>query len=178
MKRYLDRRTFLRGTALTGASVAVGLPLLDSMLSLGGTALADGSPLPLRFAVWFWGNGSDPDRWAPSTTGPGWEPSEMLAGIAGVKDYVNVVSGTTLPVAGRNNPHVEGAVGILVGGNPVKGPGPDRGVVFQSFALFPWRTVLDNVAFGPKMRGVGRAEREKIAREYLALWHRDYRGAP
>ena len=58
---------------------------------------------------------------------------------------------------------------ILVGGKPVKGPGPDRGVVFQSFALFPWRTVLDNVAFGPKMRGIGRGEREKIAHEYLAL---------
>ncbi len=58
---------------------------------------------------------------------------------------------------------------ILVGGRPVKGPGPDRGVVFQSFALFPWKTVLENVAFGPKMRGVARAEREKIAREYLAI---------
>ena len=58
---------------------------------------------------------------------------------------------------------------ILVGGRPVKGAGPDRGVVFQSFALFPWRTVLDNVAFGPKMRGIGKAEREKIAHEYLAL---------
>jgi len=51
----------------------------------------------------------------------------------------------------------------------VKGPGPDRGVVFQSFALFPWRTVLDNVAFGPKMRGIARPERERIAHEYLAL---------
>jgi NitT/TauT family transport system ATP-binding protein len=64
-------------------------------------------------------------------------------------------------------PHTGGE--ILVGGRPVKGPGPDRGVVFQSFALFPWRTVLENVAFGPKMRGVRRAEREKIAHEYLAL---------
>ena len=58
---------------------------------------------------------------------------------------------------------------ILVDGRPVKGPGRDRGVVFQSFALFPWRTVLENVAFGPKMRGMGRMERERIAHEYLAL---------
>lgn len=64
-------------------------------------------------------------------------------------------------------PHTGGD--ILVGGTPVKGPGPDRGVVFQSFALFPWKTVLDNVAFGPKMRGIARAERERIAREYLAI---------
>ncbi len=41
--------------------------------------------------------------------------------------------------------------------------------MFQSFALFPWRTVLENVAFGPKMRGTPKAERERIAYEYLAL---------
>jgi NitT/TauT family transport system ATP-binding protein len=64
-------------------------------------------------------------------------------------------------------PHTGGR--ILVDGTPVVGPGPDRGVVFQSFALFPWKTVLDNVGFGPKMRGVARAERDRIAREYLAL---------
>jgi NitT/TauT family transport system ATP-binding protein len=58
---------------------------------------------------------------------------------------------------------------ITLSGRHVSGPGPDRGVVFQSFALFPWKTVLENVAFGPKMRGAGKAEREKIAREYLAL---------
>ena len=58
---------------------------------------------------------------------------------------------------------------IVLDGRRISTPGPDRGVVFQSFALFPWKTVLENVAFGPKMRGAGRAEREKIAREYLAL---------
>jgi NitT/TauT family transport system ATP-binding protein len=58
---------------------------------------------------------------------------------------------------------------ILLDGRPIDSPGPDRGVVFQSFALFPWKTVLGNVAFGPKMRGVGKAERERIARDYLAL---------
>jgi NitT/TauT family transport system ATP-binding protein len=58
---------------------------------------------------------------------------------------------------------------IIVDSRKVSGPGPDRGVVFQSHALFPWKTVLENVAFGPKMRGVGLKEREAIAREYLAL---------
>ena len=58
---------------------------------------------------------------------------------------------------------------ILLDGRAIDGPGPDRGVVFQSFALFPWKTVLQNVAFGPRMRGLPDAECERIAREYLAL---------
>ncbi|HEV8096506.1 MAG TPA: ATP-binding cassette domain-containing protein, partial [Burkholderiales bacterium] len=58
---------------------------------------------------------------------------------------------------------------IVLDGRAVSGPGPDRGVVFQSFALFPWKTVLQNVAFGPRMRGLPQAECERIAREYLGL---------
>jgi NitT/TauT family transport system ATP-binding protein len=58
---------------------------------------------------------------------------------------------------------------VLLDGKPVQGPGPERGVVFQSFALFPWKTVLDNVGFGPKMRGLRKAECDRIAREYLEL---------
>jgi NitT/TauT family transport system ATP-binding protein len=58
---------------------------------------------------------------------------------------------------------------IRLRGEPIERPGPDRGVVFQDFALFPWKTVEANVAFGPKMRGYGKDERRRVAREYIEL---------
>jgi NitT/TauT family transport system ATP-binding protein len=58
---------------------------------------------------------------------------------------------------------------IHVDGAPVAGPHPDRGLVFQQHTLFPWKKVLDNVAFGLKMQGVGRSERRERARELLGL---------
>ncbi|MEO3765291.1 ABC transporter ATP-binding protein [Streptomyces sp. B8F3] len=58
---------------------------------------------------------------------------------------------------------------VVVDGQAVSGPGPDRGVVFQSHALFPWKTVLGNVVFGLRMKGVPRAERDAKGKEFLEL---------
>lgn len=58
---------------------------------------------------------------------------------------------------------------VEMAGRPVTAPGPDRGVVFQDFALFPWMTTEGNVAFGLKMRGMPRRERRTRAREMLSL---------
>ncbi|MEM9281453.1 MAG: ABC transporter ATP-binding protein [Verrucomicrobiota bacterium] len=58
---------------------------------------------------------------------------------------------------------------VLLDGTPVKGPGPDRGMVFQSYTLFPWLTVKQNVMFGPKMSGQSGAGLEADARQWIDL---------
>ena len=69
-------------------------------------------------------------------------------------------------LAGHLQP-VEGS--LKVDGVAVQGPSPQRGMVFQQHTLFPWRSVRENVAFGLKMSGVGKAERLAAADEMLAL---------
>ncbi len=58
---------------------------------------------------------------------------------------------------------------ILVDGKAVAGPGPDRGIVFQSFALFPWKTVRKNVLYGLERQGLPRREREARAQAFIDL---------
>ena len=58
---------------------------------------------------------------------------------------------------------------VRVNGMPVNGPGADRGMVFQDYALFPWMTVIQNVTFGLRIKNMPGAECERVAREYIAL---------
>lgn len=58
---------------------------------------------------------------------------------------------------------------VTVNGKPVTGPGPDRAVVFQAFALLPWATVIDNIAFGLRLRGVPERQRRSIARDWIRV---------
>ena len=74
---------------------------------------------------------------------------------------------TFLHILGGFEPHDGGT--ILLNGAPVKGPGPDRGMLFQEFALYPWRSVIGNVAWGLEVQGKPKAERIAIAERYLKL---------
>ncbi len=58
---------------------------------------------------------------------------------------------------------------IRVDGTPVVGPGPDRGIVFQHFALFPWKTVRGNILYGLERQGMPKDEREKRAMDFIEL---------
>ena len=77
----------------------------------------------------------------------------------GKSTLLNLVGGLLMPTAGE----------VLVDGRPVTGPGPDRGVIFQQYALFPWLTAQQNVEFGLRLQGLGRRERAERARHYLRL---------
>ena len=74
---------------------------------------------------------------------------------------------TLINIIGGLEEATEGSVQIE--GREVSGPGADRGMVFQGYSLFPWLTVQKNVEFGLKMKKVPKAEREKIAKEFIQL---------
>ena len=77
----------------------------------------------------------------------------------GKTTLMRMVAGLETPTDGR----------VTVAGKPVRGPGPDRAVVFQQFALFPWKTVAENIVFGMRSKGASRTEREEAVERYLKL---------
>ena len=77
----------------------------------------------------------------------------------GKSTLIRMVAGLDYPTSGR----------MLLDGHEVRGPGPDRGMVFQGYTLFPWLTVTDNVMFGLQMQGMGRTQAESEARQWIQL---------
>jgi NitT/TauT family transport system ATP-binding protein len=79
----------------------------------------------------------------------------------GKTTMMNIVAGFMQPSAGS----------VILDGKPISGPGPDRGVIFQEYGVFPWLTVKDNIAFGLKLRAnrATAAERDQVCARYMRL---------
>lgn len=129
MPRALDRRAFLAGTGRFGVTTTLGLPLLEAMLNSHGTALAQGTPLPLRIGIFFWGNGLRPEHFFPegavSNRARGqegvlqaWDPAGQQhtapLAAAGLTPYVSLVTGTR-PYAFPLQSHHHGKNAVLTG---------------------------------------------------------------
>ena len=89
------------------------------------------------------------------------KPTEFLCIVGpsgcGKTTLLRMIAGLDYPSSGE----------IILDGERVRGPSPDRGMVFQEYSLFPWKTVLKNVEFGLEIRGV--QDRRKIAERYIEL---------
>ena len=77
----------------------------------------------------------------------------------GKSTFLEIVAGLVKPTSGS----------IYIDGSRITGPDHNRGIVFQGYALFPWRTVMGNVAYGLEEKGVDGPERERICRDYIRL---------
>ncbi|MES2482535.1 MAG: ABC transporter ATP-binding protein [Pseudomonadota bacterium] len=112
-------------------------------------------------------------RYVSARTG---ETVEALAGVD-----LKVRQGEFLAIVGPSGCGKSTMLGLIAGfaqptdghvlfkGLPVAGAAPERGVIFQDYALFPWRTVMGNVEFGPLARGVPAAQRQRRSRELIKL---------
>jgi NitT/TauT family transport system ATP-binding protein/sulfonate transport system ATP-binding protein len=96
------------------------------------------------------------------------EPTDLIIGDndfvtilgpsgCGKSTLLRIIAGLDRPTSGR----------VTIDGREVTGPGADRGMVFQSYTLFPWLTVRENIAFGLRERGISQGERRKIAETFI-----------
>ncbi len=92
-------------------------------------------------------------------------PNEFVSIVGrsgcGKTTLLNMIAGLLRPSTGD----------VLVNGEAVKGPGPDRGMVFQNAALFPWLTAVQNIEFGPQSQNMPKNERQLLAQELIELVH-------
>ncbi|RYF46015.1 MAG: DUF1552 domain-containing protein, partial [Cytophagaceae bacterium] len=116
MKSHMSRRSLLKGL-FYGSVAAFSLPTLEMFLNSHATAFADGTKLPQRFVLGWWGNGTRVSTWVPSMTGSNYPLSSALAPYAPVKDYLNVISGTQCKTQGVV--HHAGCAGMLTGKDPL-----------------------------------------------------------
>ena len=77
----------------------------------------------------------------------------------GKSTLLRIVAGFEEPTTGE----------VAIDGKPVTGPGSDRGMVFQDYALFPWMTVRQNISFGPRQRHLPREEIDKTTDEFVRM---------
>jgi len=128
-KKHLNRRTFLRGTGTT-----LALPFLESMVP-ANTALAQANMPKTRFGAMYLPHGATMSRWTPATEGKNFEFTEILQPLEKFREYVNVVSGTGLPLAygpgGATANHNRSAASYLSGAKPQTGAMPFLGVTID-----------------------------------------------
>jgi NitT/TauT family transport system ATP-binding protein len=77
----------------------------------------------------------------------------------GKSTLLNILAGFERPDSGK----------VLLNGVPIERPGPDRGVVFQDYALFPWLNIQRNVQYGLREKGMDKAESSAVAQRFLAM---------
>ncbi|MEC8024441.1 MAG: DUF1552 domain-containing protein [Myxococcota bacterium] len=142
----MSRRRFLRGVLAGGAMVSVPLPRLANAMNSNGDGFVDGSALPKRFGMWFFGNGIDPATWHPA--GPGgmgdaWSLSAPLSPLAAYKSYLSVLSGFELRTPGA---HIEGSAGATTAAEPTpfgaaQLPSIDQLIANQLQATTPFKSL-------------------------------------